>query len=251
MQDSPTKELLTALSQFQRTTLAAHKDNSTGRFKYATEKSINDTIRLAKNNGLAHTFTMTPCGVTDADTIGQTEVKLRVFHAESGGFIQSSMLVADYDPKNTRDIRHQQRGSGITYAKRYLLAAAFGIATEENEGECLAEEIQAETKAQAKQKAQSNSPTQQQTPAKQETDPFAERRASISADIRAANEKDKGVYGLWATQLKEKFHVKSTHPITADKPVPENLTCEEHFVFCDKFIADLKILEADMATVKS
>ena len=155
MPDNPTKELLTALSEFQKTTLAAHKDNSTGRFKYATETSINDTIRSAKNSGLATRSPWLP--------LESLKVTRSAKPKSSSGFPcrvwrlpKSTMLVADYDPKNTRDIRHQQRGSGISYAKRYLLAAAFGIATEENEGECLAEDIEAEAKAPAKPKAKAN-----------------------------------------------------------------------------------------------
>lgn len=239
MTDAPTKELLIALSDFQKTTLAAHKDSSTGRFKYATETSINDTIRTAKAQGLAHTFTMTPCGVSDGESIGQTEVRLRVYHAESGGYIQSSMLVADYDPKNTRDIRHQQRGSGISYAKRYLLAAAFGLATEENEGECLSEDIQAEAKAPAKPKANGHAPAKAKPAAKPSKDPLADDREAIAVQLKALCKSDKDVYPLWCNELKAKFH-GTEHPITADRPTPDNLICEEHFAFCEDFIARLK-----------
>lgn len=242
MPDNPTKELLTALSEFQKTTLAAHKDNSTGRFKYATETSINDTIRSAKNAGLAHTFTMTPCGVTEGETIGQTEVKLRVFHAESGGFIQSSMLVADYDPKNNRDIRHQQRGSGISYAKRYLLAAAFGIATEENEGECLAEDIETEAKAQPKPKPKVDTPKQQQPPVKQQKapakpqkDPLEDRRASCKAQLFKFYATDKGIVPVWQKHMKNRFDgelkVEEQHLAVA------HLVTEEMVAECESWIA--------------
>ena len=235
MPDNPTKELLTALSEFQKTTLAAHKDNSTGRFKYATETSINDTIRSAKNSGLAHTFTMAPVGVSEGDTIGQTEVKLRVFHAASGGFLESTMLVADYDPKNTRDIRHQQRGSGISYAKRYLLAAAFGIATEENEGECLAEDIEAEAKAPAKPNAKANTPKQASAPAKPQVDPLEERRAKCKAELGKFYATDKGIVPIWQKHMKNRFNgalkVEEKHLAVA------HLVTEEMVAECESWIS--------------
>lgn len=236
MPDNPTKELLTALSEFQKTTLAAHKDNSTGRFKYATETSINDTIRSAKNAGLAHTFTMTPCGVTEGENIGQTEVKLRVFHAASGGFIQSSMLVADFDPKNTRDIRHQQRGSGISYAKRYLLAAAFGIATEENEGECLAEDIEAEAKGKppVKPKGKANPPKQEQQPAKQQVDPLEERRAKCRSRLAAFYAKDKGIVPVWQKHMKNRFNGELR--VAENKLAVEHLVTEEMVAECESWV---------------
>ena len=136
MADNPTPELLQALNDFQQTTISAFKDSKGYGYKYASEESINDTLRPAKALGIVHYFTCLPTGSEVDGKPGQTDVTLVVRHVK-GGELTSTLTVDDYDPNNKKDARHQQRGSGISYAKRYLLAAMFGLATSENEGETL------------------------------------------------------------------------------------------------------------------
>lgn len=227
---NPTKELLSALAAFQKTVLAAHKDNTAGRFRYASEQSINSAIAPIKAQGIAHTFTFKPLSVSDGENIGHTEVTLTIYHAESGGSIDSSMVVPDYDPKNARDSRHQQRGSAISYAKRYLLAAAFGLATEENEGECTLEEISEQS---TPQKAAANkiapAQAQQQKPA---VPSIAARREAAKQKLNGFAQKDDGIFALFQQAVRETPSLN----ISADKPTLANITTDEQMGWLEEWI---------------
>lgn len=237
---NPTKELLKALADFQKTRFAAHKDNTAGRFRYASEQSINLAIAPIKEEGIAHTFTFKPLSVSDGETIGHTEVTLTIYHAESGGSIDSSMVVPDYDPKNTRDVRHQQRGSGISYAKRYLLAAAFGLATEENEGECTAEEVSQPSKTQ-KPAANNIAPTQaQQQPA---VPSIQARRETAKQQLNGFAAKDDGIFALFQQAVRETPSLN----ISADKPTLANITTEEQMAWLEEWI---KAYELQVSALK-
>ena len=234
MPDSPTPELLQALNSFQQTTIAAFKDSKGYGYKYASEESINDTIRPAKALGLVHYFTCLPTGSEVDGKPGQTDVTLVVRHV-NGGELTSTLTVDDYDPNNKKDARHQQRGSGISYAKRYLLAAMFGLATSENEGETLfapetpskaAKESEEPAPKGAKPKAKRDTPAKQQSVAKPEVDPLEERRAKCQSDLMAFfNAGDKDVVGIWRKHMKHRFngglkveeqHLKVEHLTTAE-----------------------------------
>ena len=236
MPDNPTPELLAALSEFQRTTLSAFKDKEGYGYKYATETSVNETIQPAKAQGFVHTFSCKGLRASEPGAPGVTEVTLRLFHAPSGGFLTSSILVDDYDPAVGKTPKHQQRGGGITYAKRYLLIAMFGLACDENEGET----VHAPAEVVAK-KPSSKPPAI--TP-KQQAD-FSKQRGLFSEKIKALHAADPGTYDLWAAQLLAKFDKNSAHPISAAKPTPNNLNCPEHFAFCDEFIAQLKLASSN------
>ena len=227
MPDNPTPELLAALSKFQQSTITAFKDATGYGYKYATETSINKALVPVKADGLLHAFTCKPLASAEADKPGQTEVTLRVFHAASGGFLASSMLVQDFDPANKKDARHQQRGSGITYARRYLLTAMFGLACDENEGETTLPPAEASASKPVSTPAVS-------TP-KQGPD-FSKQRAAFSEKIREIYATDPGVYAQWVAELKAAFKKDSSNPITADKPTPDVLSCAAHFEFCDRFL---------------
>ena len=149
-----------------------------------------------------------------------------------GGELTSTLTVDDYDPNNKKDARHQQRGSGISYAKRYLLAAMFGLATSENEGETLFPPAKQEAEEPApkgvkpKPKAKRDAPTQSQSPAKPEVDPLEERRAKCQSDLMAFfTAGDKDVVGIWRKHMKHRFngglkveeqHLKVEHLTTAE-----------------------------------
>ena len=235
MPDNPTPELLAALSKFQRSTITAFKDATGYGYKYATETSINKALVPAKADGLLHAFTCKPLASAEADVPGQTEVTLRVFHAASGGYLASSMLVQDFDPANKKDARHQQRGSGITYARRYLLTAMFGLACDENEGET--------TLPPAEASASKPVPTPPASTPKQEPD-FSKHRKAFGEKIKAIFATDPGVYAQWSAELIAEFK-GSPSPISTAKPTPENLTCAAHFVFCDEFLARYKLASAN------
>ena len=189
MADNPSPELLQALNDFQQTTISAFKDSKGYGYKYASEESINDTIRPAKALGIVHYFTCLPTGSEVDGKPGQTDVTLVVRHVK-GGELTSTLTVDDYDPNNKKDARHQQRGSGISYAKRYLLAAMFGLATSENEGETL---FAPETPSKASRESESpapkgqkkqpkvDAPTQDKPAVKPEVDELEARRAQCKA----------------------------------------------------------------------
>ena len=234
MADTPTPELLQALNTFQQTTIAAFKDSKGYGYKYASEESINDTIRPAKALGLVHYFTCLPTGSEVDGKPGQTDVTLVVRHI-NGGELTSTLTVDDYDPNNKKDARHQQRGSGISYAKRYLLAAMFGLATSENEGETLfapetpskaSRESEEPAPKGAKPKAKRNTASQAQSVAKPEVDPLEARRAKCQSDLMAFfTAGDKDVVGIWRKHMKHRFngglkveeqHLKVEHLTTAE-----------------------------------
>lgn len=226
--------MLQALNQFQQATISAFKDSKGYGYKYASEESINDTLRPAKALGITHAFTMHPMGPEVDGKPGQTEIRLRVFHAASGGFLESAMVVDDYDPNNKKDARHQQRGAGISYAKRYMLPALFGLATSENEGESIAPPEEPPVK---KPKAPPNAPTQDKHTAKPKADPLADRKAACKDQLGAAYKAgDKGIVDLWQQALKLRFN----GAITADKPTVANLTTEEQIAWCEEWIVQYK-----------
>jgi len=237
MPDNPTPELLAALSKFQQSTLTAFKDKSGYGYKYATELSINKAIQPAKVEGLVHTFTCKGLRASEPGTPGVTEVTLRLFHAASGGCLTSSMLVDDYDPtvgKTSKrgdfvcDPKQQQRGGGISYARRYLLTAMFGLACDENEGETTLPPAEASASKPVSTPAAS---TPKQAP------DFSKQRAAFSKKIREIHAADPGVYAQWVAELKATFNKDSPNPITADRPTPDVLSCAAHFEFCDRFLA--------------
>ena len=233
MSDNPTPELLAALSDFQQSTITAFKDSKGYGYKYASEVSINKALVPAKAAGLLHTFTCKPLAASEADQAGCTEVTLRVFHAASGGFLSSSMLVADYDPANKKDAKHQQRGSGISYARRYLLTAMFGLACDENEGETIEAPQPELQQAPAKAKPPANPPKQAKQPAKPASDiPTRLERCkqALNAIYKGG---DTGVVDLWQMAVKLEFE-----SITADKPSIANLSTEEHANWCEKWLLD-------------
>lgn len=239
MSDNPTPELLSALSDFQQSTITAFKDSRAGSekygYNYASEVSINKALVPAKAKGLVHTFTCKPLAASEADHAGCTEVTLRVFHAASGGFLSSSMLVADFDPANKKDAKHQQRGSGITYARRYLLTAMFGLACDENEGETI-EAPQPELQQKAvKVKPPTIPPKQAKQPAKPASDIPARLERCKAALNTIYKGGDTGVVDLWQMAVKLEFE-----SITADKPSIANLSTEEHATWCEKWLTDYK-----------
>ena len=233
MADNPTSELLQALNQFQQATISAYKDSKGYGYTYASEESINDTLRPAKALGLTHAVTMHPMGPEVDGKPGQTEIRLRVFHAASGGFLESAMVVDDYDPNNKKDARHQQRGAGISYAKRYMLPALFGLATSDDAGEKMEE---SEEPAKPKAKAKSILPQQQQSIAKPKEDPLASRKAACKDQLTAAYKEDKDILDLWRQALKLRFNGS----ITADNPAVANLTTDEQVKWCEEWIAQYK-----------
>ena len=120
------KALFKALSKWQHEHSVVKKD-ADGRFKYASLEVVTHYVSSATAYGLSHYFRTNPIQAATEEGPTQTLVSAYLVH-EDGGHIWSSLAVDDYNPKNSQD-RNQQRGSALTYARRYLLGLLYGIAT--------------------------------------------------------------------------------------------------------------------------
>ena len=227
MHENPTAELLQALSEFQTATLAAHKDAEGYGYKYATLTSIIKAIQPAKAAGLCHVFLQSPIAAMEGGQPGFTNVELRLYHAKSGGVLTSSRLVPDWDPENRKAPKHQQTGAAISYAKRYLLADMFGIATEENEGETTVASDEAPKGAKAK--PQPVTPTKAKSPvappAPVAVDPLAESKAAVQQQLIQIHSTDPSVLPAWQKHVKNRWNGNTK--VAQDKLKVEHLTTEE------------------------
>lgn len=98
------------------------KANPFFKSKYVPLENIAEVIdEVAPKHGLAY---MQEAFTTDT---GQTGVVTRLVH-ESGEFYETEPLVLNADKNNA-----QGQGSVITYARRYQLASAFGITSDEDD----------------------------------------------------------------------------------------------------------------------
>lgn len=124
MQSEQINELATALSKAQGEITGALKDSSNPFFKskYADLASCWDACRKQlASNGLSVIQTT---DVLD----GIVVVRTTLAHS-SGQWIRGSL------PVKTKDDSPQAQGSGITYARRYALAAIVGLAQIDDDGE--------------------------------------------------------------------------------------------------------------------
>lgn len=113
-------ELFAALSKFQGEISNAHKSKKGHGYNYADLASILDLTKDAlAANGLS--VIQLP---GDADP-GCISITTTLCHA-SGQWIESSYSMPI--PENKRNSAAQNAGSAITYARRYALAAALGVA---------------------------------------------------------------------------------------------------------------------------
>lgn len=122
------KELATALAKAQAVMAGAKKDSTNPHFrsKYADLASIWEACRDAlTSNGIA-VVQMTRARPEDV-----VIVETRLLHS-SGEWIEGELLV----PVMKADA--QGYGSAITYARRYALAAAVGVAPEDDDGNAAA-----------------------------------------------------------------------------------------------------------------
>jgi hypothetical protein len=124
MEKTENKELIAALCKAQAQFKSALKDAQNPHFKksYADLSAIWDACREGLHqNGL----------VVSQQTIGTEQgwhLVTKVFH-ESGGYIES------LTPIICQANNPQSFGSGMTYARRYALAAILGIVTDDDDAE--------------------------------------------------------------------------------------------------------------------
>lgn len=115
-------EILKALAQFHKNIIQPKKDANNPFFKskYVPLENVTDVIdKVAPEYGLAYAQE----ALTDADK-GMVGVTTLLTH-ESGEWIEFEPLFLKADKQTA-----QGYGSAITYARRYALSSAFGIASE-------------------------------------------------------------------------------------------------------------------------
>ena len=123
------KELATALAKAQGEIKGAVKDSSNPFFnsKYADLTSVVEAIRSAfSKNGLSYVQTVEPSEKSEV------RVSTTILHA-SGEWFDSGILAL---PVAKADA--QGYGSALTYARRYSLSAAVGVAPEDDDGNAAA-----------------------------------------------------------------------------------------------------------------
>ena len=119
------KELATSLAKAQGSIKGAIKDSSNPFFKskYADLASVVEAIRSAyASNGLSYIQTVEP---SQADEV---RVETMILHS-SGEWISCGVLALPVSK-----VEAQGYGSAFTYARRYSLSAAVGIAPEDDDG---------------------------------------------------------------------------------------------------------------------
>ncbi|MGH2080227.1 ERF family protein [Aerococcus urinaeequi] len=115
-------EILKALAQFHKNIIQPKKDANNPFFKskYVPLENVTEVIdKVAPEYGLAYAQE----ALTDADK-GMVGVTTLLTH-ESGEWIEFEPLFLKADKQTA-----QGYGSAITYARRYALSSAFGIASE-------------------------------------------------------------------------------------------------------------------------
>ena len=123
-----TKSFDDAMLAFQMLALSASKDGKNPHFKstYATLEAVMDAARQGNQFGLYFTQ---PLDLVAIEGHVVQVVKTIITHVPSGKSKESLCPVRVKDKDNP-----QQMGSGITYAKRYALQSAYGLPSEDDDG---------------------------------------------------------------------------------------------------------------------
>lgn len=113
-----------ALAEFQANVEHPQKDTEGYGYMYAPLENVINTVKpTLEDQGLA----VTQSTVSEGEKVGVTTV---LWH-ESGQYIEFDQLTLPRDDGQQRS-GAQAAGSSITYARRYALSAALGIASEED-----------------------------------------------------------------------------------------------------------------------
>ena len=125
---TPTKNFDEAMLAFQKLQVSAVKDGVNPHFKsnYSTLEEVVKAASQANEFGLY--FTQPLDLIVLGDQIMQV-VQTTIIHAPTGETRVSPCPVRSKDPSDP-----QKMGSGITYAKRYGLQAAFGLPSKDDDG---------------------------------------------------------------------------------------------------------------------
>jgi hypothetical protein len=122
------KTLAAALLAWRETSPSAPKNGRNPHFKssFSNFEDVVECVNTATEYGITWTqttdFIVVEHGIVDF-------IVTKIWHVGSGEMVEGRTLIKVKDPTNP-----QAMGSGITYAKRYGLQAAFGIPSEEDDG---------------------------------------------------------------------------------------------------------------------
>ncbi len=116
-----------AMLEFQKLAVSATKDGKNPHFKsnYSTLEEVMAAARQANQFGL---YFMQPLQMIQIGEQVIQVVQTEITHAATNEPRISQCPVRSQDPTNP-----QKMGSGITYAKRYALQAAFGLPSEDDD----------------------------------------------------------------------------------------------------------------------
>ena len=126
---SESKTIAQAFIEWHNEGVGAEISGNNPHFR-STYSTLDDVIAACRKAG-KHGLTFTQ--LIDMDDNGRMFVKTIVMHA-SGDMLTSRTPIVSPDLSNP-----QKMGSGITYAKRYGLQAAFGLPSEDDDGNKAAE----------------------------------------------------------------------------------------------------------------
>lgn len=120
------KEYYKAISNFQRECPVLPKNTKGYGYNYCNLSTMITMINpVLEKNGLAYTQPLS----TNPATLNRA-IKTTIFHKESGEFETEYWDLPEVDLKGQN--RYQSDGSGITYIRRYALAAHLGIVSDED-----------------------------------------------------------------------------------------------------------------------
>ena len=117
----PQQQLYAALASYQAEAYGVEKDGNNPHFRstYATLAATMAAIQPATAYGLSHSITF--------ETIDGGQLLVATIHHVAGASIESRLPIA-FGPD------WQKNGSAITYARRYILQALYGLAAEDDDG---------------------------------------------------------------------------------------------------------------------
>ena len=218
-----TKVLMKALSAWQKDHSVVKKD-ADGRFKYASLEVVTHYVSSAASYGLAHYFRTQPFDPVEEGGPTRTEVTALLSH-EEGGYIWSSLMVDDYNPKNGQD-RNQQRGSSLTYARRYLLGLLYGIATGDKDLDA-EEQPSAPTQAKVIKKTAPLKPASKPEPATDSNLISPNVKDGLVVRIAPMEEAERNELML---EFKKQFSIRCNETRSNPKGIPsrEHITLKEH-----------------------
>ena len=226
-------ELPKALAQFQAQHHATGVDgrNDFGRYDYTTLDQTLKAIKPATQYGLAHTITLHSVGM---DGI---LVRLTLMH-ESGESVKSEMPIMtslDCKPVEKGEKgKWQAFGSAITYAKKYLLWGAYGLANAEDDDDGQATyAAPAQVVERPKEIKKAITPKKTAPVAKAVIkEPGFDKALTALVERIAPLEDESKLYLMQA--FKEHFN------LVVEKPTRENITSLDHIVFLLPLVDELE-----------